>query len=66
MHVESDYNVACSGLDEVVMGHVNLNGPQSSVVRDSRRYLGKARGEVDSGVTEAPIIGRCNVSVASV
>lgn len=48
------------------MGLVNLNGPQSSVVRDSRCFVGKARGEVDSGVTEAPIIGRCNVSVASV
>lgn len=48
------------------MDHANLNGPQSSVLRDSRCFVGKARGEVDSGDTEAPITGRCNVSVASV
>lgn len=30
--IETVYNVARSGLDEVAMGHVNLNGPQSSVV----------------------------------
>lgn len=55
--VESDYNVARSSLDEAAMGHVNLNGPQSSVVRDSRCFVGRTRGEVDSGVKKLPSLG---------